>query len=742
MWEISFENGGTLVDGPVNGQNGWLADDHWVVDTAAASLSTSKPFGHLSKNDPVTLGVWDRASLVVTAKVDFSKDVNQTPLRIGFTTTTNQEEQPIPLPFGNSSLDSTALAAELFRSGYPFLQSEGVAHHAGTVMFSPFFGADEGVVSLTGAEADIYPHARLLVQTLSNGDEDTSQNEIQFIAPIPLADGPAFDAEDSYRLIFAGEETSNLLMASIDSDVQAALEALPAVGSGNVSVTGDFAGGFEVTFLGAFLHQDLPQLEVIEPTVQDHLTHTLELTYDLLKTTTGKTFQVKVTVRNVDTGMTFSAPAEELVDNFAHGHSSFYPAIRGGNFAEGGRVIIEKIVLFREDGDDDNDDDGFLNRHEFQAGSDYQSAESTPISTSFLQTDFSTSRGLPLDESPDWFADSVWLTESAGGAALEVGASQRAISEVGAQVDPRSSLFLSLEFRLAGDVNLAIENASLFELGVTERIDPSAGGFRLISSLDSSTTGNGTLGFGGLELGSIGDFFETAGYDSTTTEEVLAGASRVTGPSDWIRLDLLLSKGELEGEWTVRKQLTDLEGDRRGRWEVSTNVIDVDLWNEVKLRGGFASGDGLSSSVVGGFEVRSFQSLMVKKGDYDGDRLPNIDEIFYGTDPVDQDSDGDLQGDSYEIARGSDPLDSASIVTGIPLETPFFRIENWGELRFSVTGPPSTRVVVEQSSDLETWTQFPSQPVQLNLFGEMEHYEYFDAAGDRELYFRVKETSD
>ena len=744
VWESSFDGSDGFVDAPLNGQDGWIGSDAWLVDSSAAVVALSEPFHHLTKAESVRLGTWDRAIMVVTVQVDLSKDVNQTPLRFGFTSSMDDNDLPIPLPFGNSNYEATALAAELFHSGYPFLQTEGVTHHSGSLTFSPFFAANEGVVSLSGAEVDIYPHARLQLLTLVNGDENTAQNEIQFVAQVPLANGPAFGEGDVFKLIYEGEETLDLLVTSTDADIQSALENLPSIGSGNVTVTGNFADGFEVGFTGSLAHQNLSQLEVIEPMVQDHLTQTLELTYDLLKTTALKTFRTQVTVRNLDTGQTYAAPAEEFVDNFAHGDVFFYPSLRGGNFAEGGGLVVSQVSLFRESADDDSDGDGFSNRVELQFDTDYLDPASTPLATQVLVTDFTSTLDAPLDDSPDWFANDLWLTQAEGNATLDIGfgVGPRAITESSISVEPEEVLFLSTEFRLTDQVNFAVLESALFNVGFTELVDPDANSFRIKAALHSSPAGNGTLFLDGLELGAAKDFFETASYDADTDESVIAGASRATGPSDWMRLDLVVVKGVTEGTWVVKKQFSDLEGDHQGSWEQELEVTNLSLWNEDLVRGGFGATNGQVTEVLGGLEVRKFDFKLVETGDFDGDLLLNFEEFLNGSDPQVQDSDGDQQGDWFEVNGGSDPTDPNSIVTDIPLVTTSYRIEEWGELEFVITGPPGMELVIEYSEDLQNWSALTSLPQRIDIFGDAQLYEFTDLFEISERYFRVTEYSD
>ena len=64
----------------------------------------------------------------------------------------------------------------------------------------------------------------------------------------------------SYRLEFKGQSTTEIPLAAEASEVQAALETLPAIGAGNVSVTGSAAGPYAIEFQGALGDSQLPPL--------------------------------------------------------------------------------------------------------------------------------------------------------------------------------------------------------------------------------------------------------------------------------------------------------------------------------------------------------------------------------------------------------------------------------------------------------------------------------------------------
>jgi hypothetical protein len=82
----------------------------------------------------------------------------------------------------------------------------------------------------------------------------TSTSEIQTVTLATATGG-------TFTLLFEEDETSNLDFDATAAEVQSALEALPSIGSGNVSVSGPDGGPWVVTFQGD-LSLDQPLLEV------------------------------------------------------------------------------------------------------------------------------------------------------------------------------------------------------------------------------------------------------------------------------------------------------------------------------------------------------------------------------------------------------------------------------------------------------------------------------------------------
>jgi hypothetical protein len=66
----------------------------------------------------------------------------------------------------------------------------------------------------------------------------------------------------TFTLTIGADATIALAFDATTSDVQAALEALPSIGAGNVSVAGGIGGPYTVTFAGALAGQDMTQITI------------------------------------------------------------------------------------------------------------------------------------------------------------------------------------------------------------------------------------------------------------------------------------------------------------------------------------------------------------------------------------------------------------------------------------------------------------------------------------------------
>lgn len=80
----------------------------------------------------------------------------------------------------------------------------------------------------------------------------------------------------TFTLTFSGQTTSAIAYNASAAVVQAALESLPTIGSGNVSVSGDNGGPWTVTFQGALGHQDVELLTASSNLIGDSPTIQVE----------------------------------------------------------------------------------------------------------------------------------------------------------------------------------------------------------------------------------------------------------------------------------------------------------------------------------------------------------------------------------------------------------------------------------------------------------------------------------
>jgi hypothetical protein len=107
---------------------------------------------------------------------------------------------------------------------------------------------------------------------------------------------------DSFKISLEGQSTASLPAEASAPEVEAALEALPRVGAGNVSVA-EVTGGWNVTFDGAFAGRPSPILEdeLIDNAVQK-----------LTVTATGGTFELGFKGGEHTSGLPYSANDEEV----------------------------------------------------------------------------------------------------------------------------------------------------------------------------------------------------------------------------------------------------------------------------------------------------------------------------------------------------------------------------------------------------------------------------------------------
>ncbi|QDU75429.1 hypothetical protein Pan97_24610 [Bremerella volcania] len=124
------------------------------------------------------------------------------------------------------------------------IEVEIVAEKGGQVVLAP---------TVTRSSSSSYDLAAVVSRTIvSTGGN--SANEVQVVAL------PGNPSGGTFTLSFQGQTTSNLTHDESAADVEAALEALSNIGSGNVSVTGDDGGPWTIVFTGGLASTDVAQI--------------------------------------------------------------------------------------------------------------------------------------------------------------------------------------------------------------------------------------------------------------------------------------------------------------------------------------------------------------------------------------------------------------------------------------------------------------------------------------------------
>ena len=680
-----------FVGGPLAGQENWVGSGFWEVDEASGEVQLTMPWEGVSYGTGFAFQPNDIVDLSIVVQMDFGEDRNQTPFRFGMSSLTDSEGNPVALPFGNSMEGQDVLAIEVVREGFPFLQTEGTSHHSGTVKIRPYAGAEDSEsILFSGEEVGIYPHARMAVGTITNGGSGTNETQVLYQVT-PLQGVSALAPGEAFRLSRGDESTGDLFVDSTVSEIQSAIEAMPSIGVGNVSVSGDVVSGFEIEFVGALMESDQEEFLVNEPGLTDHKADRLRFDLRVFKVSNLRDFELDLKVTNLDSGLERSLPTLTYTDEEAWVAGERFFGIRGGNLRSTGSLGVQSIRIEHFFGNGDSDGDGFSDSQEVAAGSDRFNPLWTPFKFGYLETDFSGDADGPLNQSEGWMAEAGW--QVAGGVAEVSGASgEKAITASASMAwEVGEAMCLRSEFRFTGAADFSTSDPDLLELDLTTETDPAlANGLSPFSVQLSSKPINGGMwswGHSGENLAPVADFYESVGLG---------------GPSDWVSLGLVVEKLETEGQFQVWRILQDLEGVQQELFVAGEMVTDLDLWNTSEFRGLIGFLDGFLEGAIGGVEVRRFDFSTVPAGDLDDDSLSNGEEHARGTDMTEEDSDEDGQNDAFEVSAGTDPLDPTSFVSspgGIVI-TECEYLANLSQLRVRFVGQPATVHKLEVSRNL------------------------------------------
>lgn len=103
---------------------------------------------------------------------------------------------------------------------------------------------------------------QLLFSTLQDGESPVPGiSEVQKLSFNKVPDSGV------YKLNFNGDITANINFSDNNSAVETALELLPSIGVGNVTVTGSYAAGFTISFIGALAVANQPLIIIDSSTL-------------------------------------------------------------------------------------------------------------------------------------------------------------------------------------------------------------------------------------------------------------------------------------------------------------------------------------------------------------------------------------------------------------------------------------------------------------------------------------------
>jgi len=118
-----------------------------------------------------------------------------------------------------------------------------------------------------------------------------------------------------FRVTWNGETTGTIAWNAVAADLQAALEALPNIGVGNVATSGVGDGTltntqpWDIVFIGALSQQDVAEATLEEDDLESDTVQTFDITFDVDETTAGVTpvqQQETITIPASTTGGTYT----------------------------------------------------------------------------------------------------------------------------------------------------------------------------------------------------------------------------------------------------------------------------------------------------------------------------------------------------------------------------------------------------------------------------------------------------
>lgn len=186
-----------------------------------------------------------------TAPIGFSLSPNEPDATASGTVTSNQTDAQwlslLAHVYGLSSSDSLSIVRTTSTTATTrtyTIEVEIVAEKAGRVVLAP---------TVSRSTVISFDQTAVVGSTVVSPGGNAA-NEVQLVTL------PGNPSGGTFTLTFQGQTTGNLDYDAAAADIEAALEALSNIGSGNVSVSGDDGGPWTVEFTGALAETDVGQM--------------------------------------------------------------------------------------------------------------------------------------------------------------------------------------------------------------------------------------------------------------------------------------------------------------------------------------------------------------------------------------------------------------------------------------------------------------------------------------------------
>lgn len=146
--------------------------------------------------------------------------------------------------------------------------------------------------------------------TTSRFVTDSAANiDVAAVDEVQTIEFSAIPDSGAWSISFDNEETASLAFNANAAAIEAALEALPSIGAGNITVSGNYTSGFTLTFGGALAGQALDLVQIQSNTLE---ISSVGITTTVTETTAGDQAKTALMFLTAETAGSIAAPTSSL----------------------------------------------------------------------------------------------------------------------------------------------------------------------------------------------------------------------------------------------------------------------------------------------------------------------------------------------------------------------------------------------------------------------------------------------